>query len=233
MHKALTTVALTALTTSTLIFGATNHQNALAETNANGSRSIQSSEKITVNLTSADNEKTQQIVVNGQVKTVKVNNENDDIDKQLEAVLDDDKSQSSSNTSPASQKGHVAPSTGSNAESTSKAPTTNANTQQTTKETKDRANAYAQSKKRVYIEKNGSQVKVWSANSKEQVYNQFAQQGIDLSQLQNGAYYIVQWGDTLHTISNTTNIEIQKIANDNGIINIDKIFEGQTILLKK
>lgn len=277
MHKKLTTVTLTAFTTGTLLFG-TNHQLfAVAETapttdEVSTDESTQlidsATNKTTLKDTVASNDdetKTQQIIVNGQIKTVEITDDAD-LDEQLDAVLEEEDQKQDDATKPKDQieknSNQQSNSTSSstsnsskgsgNAETNNGVTTNDSNTpnkpnkrpsntpkesyeQNSTDSVKNRAKGFARAKsgQKTYIEKNGNQIRVWSANSKEQVYTQLSQQGIDVGQLSNGKYYIVQWGDTLSAISEATNIEVHKIASDNAIQNIDLIFEGQSLFLRK
>ena len=57
-------------------------------------------------------------------------------------------------------------------------------------------------------------------------------QNINPQQL-DGQKYVIQWGDTLWGISQATGISIEKLAYDNNIQNIDLIFAGDVLILKR
>ena len=57
-------------------------------------------------------------------------------------------------------------------------------------------------------------------------------QNINPQQL-DGQQYVIQWGDTLWGISQATGISIEKLAYDNNIQNIDLIFAGDVLILKR
>lgn len=72
----------------------------------------------------------------------------------------------------------------------------------------------------------------WIANTPEQISNNLAVQNINPENLE-GEQYIIQWGDTLWGISQATGISIEKLAYDNNILNVDLIFAGDVLILKR
>ena len=72
----------------------------------------------------------------------------------------------------------------------------------------------------------------WIASTPEQITNNLTTQNINLQQL-DGQQYVIQWGDTLWGISQATGISIEKLAYDNNIQNIDLIFAGDVLILKR
>ena len=56
----------------------------------------------------------------------------------------------------------------------------------------------------------------WIANTPQQVSNNMVMQHIDMNNL-NGTRYIIQWGDTLSSISAATGISVAKLCYDNNI----------------
>ena len=66
----------------------------------------------------------------------------------------------------------------------------------------------------------------------EQITNNLTTQNINPQQL-DGQQYVIQWGDTLWGISQATGISIEKLAYDNNIQNIDLIFAGDVLILKR
>ena len=72
----------------------------------------------------------------------------------------------------------------------------------------------------------------WIASTPEQITNNLTTQNINPQQL-DGQKYVIQWGDTLWGISQATGISIEKLAYDNNIQNIDLIFAGDVLILKR
>ena len=72
----------------------------------------------------------------------------------------------------------------------------------------------------------------WIASTPEQITNNLTTQNINPQQL-DGHQYVIQWGDTLWGISQATGISIEKLAYDNNIQNIDLIFAGDVLILKR
>ena len=72
----------------------------------------------------------------------------------------------------------------------------------------------------------------WIASTPEQITNNLTTQNINPQQL-DGQQYVIQWGDTLWGISKATGISIEKLAYDNNIQNIDLIFAGDVLILKR
>ena len=72
----------------------------------------------------------------------------------------------------------------------------------------------------------------WIASTPEQITNNLTTQNINQQQL-DGLQYVIQWGDTLWGISQATGISIEKLAYDNNIQNIDLIFAGDVLILKR
>ena len=72
----------------------------------------------------------------------------------------------------------------------------------------------------------------WIASTPEQITNNLITQNINPQQL-DGQKYVIQWGDTLWGISQATGISIEKLAYDNNIQNIDLIFAGDVLILKR
>ena len=72
----------------------------------------------------------------------------------------------------------------------------------------------------------------WIASTPEQITNNLTSQNINPQQL-DGQQYVIQWGDTLWGISQATGISIEKLAYDNNIQNIDLIFAGDVLILKR
>ena len=72
----------------------------------------------------------------------------------------------------------------------------------------------------------------WIASTPEQITNNLTTQNINPQQL-DGQQYVIQWGDTLWGISQATGISIEKLAYDNNIQNIDLIFAGDILILKR
>ena len=72
----------------------------------------------------------------------------------------------------------------------------------------------------------------WIASTPEQITNNLTTQNINPQQL-DGQQYLIQWGDTLWGISQATGISIEKLAYDNNIQNIDLIFAGDVLILKR
>ena len=66
----------------------------------------------------------------------------------------------------------------------------------------------------------------WIASTPQQITNNLTTQNINPQQL-DGQQYVIQWGDTLWGIS------IEKLAYDNNIQNIDLIFAGDVLILKR
>ena len=72
----------------------------------------------------------------------------------------------------------------------------------------------------------------WIASTPQQITNNLITQNINPQQL-DGQKYVIQWGDTLWGISQATGISIEKLAYDNNIQNIDLIFAGDVLILKR
>lgn len=72
----------------------------------------------------------------------------------------------------------------------------------------------------------------WVASTPDQISQNLSVQRIDKNQL-NGQRYVIQWGDTLWGISQATGISIEKLAYDNGIVNIDLINAGDVLILNR
>ena len=72
----------------------------------------------------------------------------------------------------------------------------------------------------------------WIASTPEQITNNLTTQNINPQQL-DGQQYVIQWGDTLWGISQATGISIEKLAYDNNIQNINLIFAGDVLILKR
>ncbi|WP_416458242.1 LysM domain-containing protein [Streptococcus thermophilus] len=72
----------------------------------------------------------------------------------------------------------------------------------------------------------------WIASTPKQITNNLTTQNINPQQL-DGQKYVIQWGDTLWGISQATGISIEKLAYDNNIQNIDLIFAGDVLILKR
>ncbi|WP_057490557.1 LysM peptidoglycan-binding domain-containing protein [Streptococcus orisasini] len=72
----------------------------------------------------------------------------------------------------------------------------------------------------------------WVASTPEQISSNISSQHINVNHL-NGERYVIQWGDTLWGISQATGISIQKLAYDNHITNIDLIYAGDVLILKR
>ena len=72
----------------------------------------------------------------------------------------------------------------------------------------------------------------WIASTPQQITNNLTTQNINPQQL-DGQKYVIQWGDTLWGISQATGISIEKLAYDNNIRNIDLIFAGDVLILKR
>jgi hypothetical protein len=72
----------------------------------------------------------------------------------------------------------------------------------------------------------------WIASTPEQITNNLTTQNINPQRL-DGQQYVIQWGDTLWGISQATGISIEKLAYDNNIQNIDLIFAGDVLILKR
>lgn len=72
----------------------------------------------------------------------------------------------------------------------------------------------------------------WIASTPEHITNNLTTQNINPQQL-DGQQYVIQWGDTLWGISQATGISIEKLAYDNNIQNIDLIFAGDVLILKR
>lgn len=72
----------------------------------------------------------------------------------------------------------------------------------------------------------------WIANTPQQVSNNMAMQHIDMSNL-NGTRYIIQWGDTLSSISAATGISVAKLCYDNNIQNANLIYAGDVLILNR
>lgn len=72
----------------------------------------------------------------------------------------------------------------------------------------------------------------WVANTPQQVTNNMNMQHIDTNNL-NGTRYIIQWGDTLWSISQATGISIAKLCYDNHIQNANLIYAGDVLILNR
>ncbi|QNQ82744.1 LysM peptidoglycan-binding domain-containing protein [Lactobacillus sp. PV037] len=72
----------------------------------------------------------------------------------------------------------------------------------------------------------------WIANTPAQVSNNMAMQHIDPNNL-NGVRYVIQWGDTLSSISAATGISVAKLCYDNHIENANLIYAGNILILNK
>lgn len=72
----------------------------------------------------------------------------------------------------------------------------------------------------------------WIANTPQQVSNNMTMQHIDLNNL-NGTRYIIQWGDTLSSISAATGISVAKLCYDNNIQNANLIYAGDVLILNR
>ena len=72
----------------------------------------------------------------------------------------------------------------------------------------------------------------WIASTPEQITNNLTTQNINPQQL-DGQQYVIQWGDTLWGISQATGISIEKLAYDNNIQNIDLIFAGDVLIVRR
>ena len=66
----------------------------------------------------------------------------------------------------------------------------------------------------------------WTARTVQEVKQ-------DIKQNEKGSKYIFQWGDTLSTIANATNISINALTDVNNISNADFIMSGNSIYLSK
>lgn len=167
-----------------------------------------------------EDQTSQTVIRNGKVETVDVTKS--DEDKALEKALDEETSTNDSTNqttddttkSDAKQNTTEPPST----EKTSEKQTTGAGNTIHFSKTNDKIEVYSEN---------------WSAKSFADVYTSLQEQGVDLNNLENGEYYIIEWGDTLNTISDVTRVPVLKLAKDNNIINIDKIYAGTKILIKK
>lgn len=72
----------------------------------------------------------------------------------------------------------------------------------------------------------------WVANSPQRISSNMAMQHIDRSNL-NGTRYIIQWGDTLWAISQSTGISVDKLCYDNHIRNANLIYAGDILILNR
>lgn len=72
----------------------------------------------------------------------------------------------------------------------------------------------------------------WIANTPQQVSNNMAMQHIDMNNL-SGTRYIIQWGDTLSSISAATGISVAKLCYDNNIQNANLIYAGDVLILNR
>ena len=72
----------------------------------------------------------------------------------------------------------------------------------------------------------------WIANTPQQVSNNMVMQHIDMNNL-NGTRYIIQWGDTLSSISAATGISVAKLCYDNNIQNANLIYAGDVLILNR
>ncbi|MBF8969774.1 MULTISPECIES: LysM domain-containing protein [unclassified Streptococcus] len=80
----------------------------------------------------------------------------------------------------------------------------------------------------------------WIASTPEQIKQNMQNQNIRVDESgsvvdagQDGQIYVIQWGDTLWGISQATGISIAKLAYDNNIQNVDLIYAGDTLILKR
>lgn len=77
----------------------------------------------------------------------------------------------------------------------------------------------------------------WIARTPEQIKQQMQSQNIQVDSsgvvATDGQTYVIQWGDTMWGISQATGIPIAKLAYDNNIQNVDLIYAGDTLILKK
>ncbi|WP_303977107.1 LysM peptidoglycan-binding domain-containing protein [Streptococcus danieliae] len=77
----------------------------------------------------------------------------------------------------------------------------------------------------------------WIARTPEQIKQQIQSQNIQVDSsgavATDGQTYVIQWGDTMWGISQATGIPIAKLAYDNNIQNVDLIYAGDTLILKK
>ncbi|WP_165209135.1 LysM peptidoglycan-binding domain-containing protein [Streptococcus tangpeifui] len=72
----------------------------------------------------------------------------------------------------------------------------------------------------------------WVASTPTQISQNMSSQKINVNHL-DGERYIIQWGDTLWGISQATGISVQKLAYDNHIANVDLIYAGDILILKR
>lgn len=165
-----------------------------------------------------DEQTSQTIIRNGKVETVDVTKS--DEDKALEEALDDENVAKESTTNK----------TTNDATKTDTKQDTSSNKNASEKQPNEADNTLHFSKTNDKIEVYGGK---WSAKSFADVYTSLQEQGIDLNNLENGEYYIIEWGDTLSTISDVTRVPVLKLAKDNNIANVDKIYAGTKILIKK
>ncbi|NYS49273.1 LysM peptidoglycan-binding domain-containing protein [Streptococcus danieliae] len=77
----------------------------------------------------------------------------------------------------------------------------------------------------------------WIARTPEQIKQQMQSQNIQVDSsgavATDGQTYVIQWGDTMWGISQATGIPIAKLAYDNNIQNVDLIYAGDTLILKR
>lgn len=67
---------------------------------------------------------------------------------------------------------------------------------------------------------------------KERGLNGFSKPTVTPAQPQKATTYTVKWGDTLYRIARNNNTTVQNLCEINGITNPDKIYAGQTIIIK-
>ncbi len=72
----------------------------------------------------------------------------------------------------------------------------------------------------------------WVASTPAQISQNISSQKINVNHL-DGERYVIQWGDTLWGISQATGISVQKLAYDNHIANVDLIYAGDVLILKR
>ena len=171
-----------------------------------------------------EDQTSQTVIRNGKIETVDVTKS--DEDKALEKALDDETSTNNSTDQT------TTPTTDDATKSDAKQNTTEPSSTEkaSEKQTVGAGNT-------IHFSKTNDKIEVysenWSAKSFADVYTSLQEQGVDLNNLENGEYYIIEWGDTLNTISDVTRVPVLKLAKDNNIINIDKIYAGTKILIKK
>lgn len=161
---------------------------------------------------------TQTIIRDGKVETVDVTPTDEDL--ALDEALKNDVATATNDD------------TANKEESKADAKTTSSNNKKS-----DSGQSKGESDDMIHFTKTNDKIEVhgksWSAKSVSDVYETLKEQGVNLNNLENGEYYIIDWGDTLQAISDATNVPVVKLAKDNGIRNIDKIYAGTKILIKK